>query len=43
MSLPSKQIGQSAEYNILYEILRKLDQLVKVTSSLTTTTTTTLP
>lgn len=44
MSIPSKQVGKSPEYYILYEILKKLDQLIKVTSSgITTTTTTTIP
>lgn len=41
MSIPNKQIGWSNEANLLYEILKKLDQLTKVTASLTTTTTTT--
>ena len=42
----SNQIGQasSTENKLLYEILRQLDQLTKVTSAaLTTTTTTTIP
>ncbi len=43
MALIPKQIGQSSEYYLLYEIYRKLDQLNKITANLTTTTTTTLP
>ena len=39
MAIVSKQTGKSAEYYILYEILKKLDQLVKVTSTVTPTTT----
>lgn len=39
MAIVSKQSGQSAEYYILYEILKKLDQLVKVVSTTTNTTT----
>lgn len=41
MGIPNKQIGWSNEANLLYEILKKLDQLVKVTAAITTTTTTT--
>lgn len=42
--IPQKQIGWSNEANLLYEILKKLDQLVKVTAACcTTTTTTTIP
>jgi hypothetical protein len=41
MSIPNKQIGWSQESNLLWEISKQLDQLIKVTSSLTTTTTTT--
>lgn len=49
MALPLKEQGQTKEYYLLYEILKKLDQLVKVTAqnnpniSTTTTTTTTSP
>lgn len=28
MAIPAKQIGQSPEYYILYEILRKLDAIL---------------
>ena len=38
---PPKQIGWSVEANLLWEISKQLDQLIKVTASLTTTTTTT--
>jgi hypothetical protein len=41
MAIISKQKNQSAEYNILYEILRQLEQLTKVMGSVITTTTTT--
>jgi len=43
MGIPNKQIGWSQESNLLYEILKKLDQLVKVTAATTNTTTTTAP
>lgn len=44
MAIRSKPIGQSAEYYILYEILKQLEQLTKVIgSSITTSTTTTTP
>lgn len=43
MAIPSKQIGWSQEANLIYEISKQLDQLIKVTSKLTTTTTTTAP
>lgn len=45
MGIPNRQIGQasSTENMLLHEILKKLDQLVKVTAALTTTTTTTAP
>lgn len=43
----SKQIGWSQEANLLYEISKQLDQLIKVTAasakSTTTTTTTAAP
>ena len=41
MSIPSKQIGWSQEANLLYQISKQLDQLIKVTAAITTTTTTT--
>jgi hypothetical protein len=41
MGIPNKQIGWSQESNLLWQISNQLDQLIKVTSSLTTTTTTT--
>jgi len=41
MGVPNKQIGWSQESNLLWQISKQLDQLIKVTSSLTTTTTTT--
>ena len=44
MSIISKPTGLSTEGNLLYEILKKLDVLIKVTAAgpITTTTTTTL-
>lgn len=41
MSIPSKQIGWSNESNLLYQISKQLDQLIKVTAALSSTTTTT--
>ncbi len=41
MAIPSRQIGWSTESNLLWQISKQLDQLIKVTASLTTTTTTT--
>ena len=41
MAIPSKQIGWSQESNLLWQISKQLEQLIKVTASLTTTTTTT--
>jgi len=41
MSIPSKQIGQSAEANLLWNISKQLERLIQVTASLSTTTTTT--
>lgn len=41
MGIPSKQIGWSVEANLLWQISKQLDELIKVTGSLTTTTTTT--
>lgn len=43
MAYTPQQIGWSTEAKLLQEIIKKLDQLIKVTSSLTTTTTTTIP
>lgn len=42
MSIPNKQIGWSQESNLLWQISKQLEQLIKVTASLTTTTTTTI-
>jgi hypothetical protein len=36
-----KEIGWSVEANLLWEISKQLDQLIKVTGALSTTTTTT--
>lgn len=44
MGINNKQIGWSNEANLLYQISKQLDQLIKVTAQLlpaTTTTTTT--
>lgn len=41
MGIPNKQIGWSQESNLLWQISNQLDQLIKVTASLTTSTTTT--
>ena len=41
MGVPNKQIGWSVESNLLHQISKQLDQLIKITASLTTTTTTT--
>jgi hypothetical protein len=38
----NKEIGWSVESNLLWEINKQLDELIKVTASLTTTTTTTV-
>jgi hypothetical protein len=42
MGVPNRQIGQSVEANLLYQISAQLDRLIKVTAALTTTTTTTV-
>jgi hypothetical protein len=42
MSIPPKQIGWSTEAGLLWQISKQLDELIKVTASLTTTTTTTV-
>jgi hypothetical protein len=41
MGIPNKQIGWSQESNLLWQISNQLDQLIKVTASLSTSTTTT--
>lgn len=41
MPINSKQIGWSNEANLLWQISKQLDQLIKVTAALSTTTTTT--
>jgi hypothetical protein len=41
MGVRNKQIGWSVEANLLHQISKQLNQLIKVTASLTTTTTTT--
>jgi hypothetical protein len=41
MGIAPKQIGWSQESNLLWQISNQLDQLIKVTASLSTTTTTT--
>lgn len=45
MGIPNRQIGQesSIEAKLLHEVIKKLDRLIKVTSNLTITTTTTTP
>ena len=39
---PSRQIGQSAEANLLYQISLQMERLIRITAALTTSTTTTL-
>lgn len=41
MGISNKQIGWSNEANLLYQISKQLDQLIKITAALSTTTTTT--
>lgn len=41
MSIPNRQIGWSQESNLLWQISKQLEQLIKVTAANTTTTTTT--
>jgi len=41
MGIGPKQIGWSNESNLLWQISKQLEQLIKVTASLTTTTSTT--
>lgn len=48
MAIPSKQIGQSVEANLLWQISKQLEQLIKVAYAAgnqptTTTTTTSAP
>jgi hypothetical protein len=44
MAIPSKQIGWSTESNLLWQISKELEQLIKVTgANILTTTTTTSP
>ena len=45
MAIPSKQIGGSVNYNLLWQISKQLDQLICIRSGgcTTTTTTTTIP
>jgi len=45
MAIPAKQVGQSAEANLLWQISKQLELLIKVTAAgviATTTTTTTV-
>jgi hypothetical protein len=42
MALSAKQIGQSTEANLLWQISKQLEHLIKVVGHPTTTTTTTL-
>jgi hypothetical protein len=41
MAIPSRQIGWSTTDNLLWQISKQLEQLIKVTGQFTTTTTTT--
>lgn len=41
MAIPSRQIGQSAEYNMLWYISKQLERIAGLLSGFTTTTTTT--
>lgn len=45
MAIPSKQIGWGTEENLLWQISKQLEYLIKVTHNIgtTTTTTTTIP
>lgn len=45
MAIPSRQIGWNTESDLLWQISKELEQLIKVTGSKipTTTTTTTTP
>jgi hypothetical protein len=41
MAIPNKQIGWSQESNLLWQISKQLDQLIKVTAANNPTTSTT--
>ena len=41
MGIPSRQIGWGVKSNLLWQISKKLDRLIKVASGQTTTSTTT--
>jgi hypothetical protein len=41
MGIGNKQIGWSQESNLLWQISKQLDKLIKVTAALSTTSTTT--
>jgi hypothetical protein len=43
MAIPAKGIGWSNTDNLLWQISKQLDQLIKVTAANNTTTTTTTP
>lgn len=40
--IPPRQVGQSTEAQLLWQISKQLDQLIKVVGNLTVTTTTTI-
>ena len=40
MTIPNRQIGQDPQTNMLWEISKQLDQLIKIVSKLVVTTTT---
>jgi hypothetical protein len=40
MAIPSRQIGWGTTDNLLWQISKQLEQLIRVTGQLTTTTTT---
>jgi len=42
MKIPNRQIGWSQENNLLWQISKQLEQLIKVKANLTNTTTTTV-
>lgn len=42
MAIPSRQIGWGTTDNLLWQISKQLEQLIKVTAAGTTTTTTTI-
>jgi hypothetical protein len=41
MPIPSRQIGWGTQENLLWQISKQLEQLIAITSKLTTTTTST--